>query len=124
MTVSKSKINANRQIASALHDFLCEQFPKCFFKKGESKKPLKIGIHRDIAKIFPEILPRHLNLVFNDYTNGPTYLRSIVTGSYRIDLDGNPVTIIEQHHEDYAAKKLRRMRLRTPIPAQEVGASA
>lgn len=67
-------------------------FPKIFIRPGrpkEKKRPLKIGIHRDLFEAFPKADPKVIRLALYDYVQGPKYLSACYDGANRIDLQGN-----------------------------------
>ncbi|CAG9001349.1 MAG: RNA chaperone ProQ [Candidatus Celerinatantimonas neptuna] len=102
-TVNKLK-NSKEVIA-----YLAELFPACFLVKGEAK-PLKIGIFQDLAERLKEdskISNTLLRSALRQYTSSWRYLHGVKVGANRIDLDGNPVEIIEQQHADHAQQKLK-----------------
>lgn len=82
LPVPRSRIK--RETRAALVDL----FPAAFAPKGAEKKPLKIGIDRDIKRACPQFTREALRLALGDYTGGPTYLRHLVIGTPRVGLDG------------------------------------
>jgi ProP effector len=88
--------------------FLAETFPLCFTLEGEAR-PLKIGIFQDLAERLAEeerLSKTLLRSSLRHYTNSWRYLHSIKTGSFRVNLDGEPDAAIEQEHEDHAKQQL------------------
>jgi hypothetical protein len=74
--------------AHRLRDQLAAAFPACFVGgKGKAKRPLKIGIERDILQRL-NVDPRTLSLALHDYTGGQSYLAACVQGAARVGLDG------------------------------------
>jgi hypothetical protein len=74
--------------AHRLRDQLAAAFPACFVGgKGKPKRPLKIGIERDILQRL-NVDPRTLSLALHDYTGGQSYLAACVQGAARVGLDG------------------------------------
>jgi sRNA-binding protein len=70
---------------------LYREFPAVFVRYEERRRPLKIGIHVDIAKHFgPAINRKLLWLALRTYTNNAGYLRALKPGAGRIDLAGEP----------------------------------
>jgi ProP effector len=70
---------------------LCATFPKAFFMFERRRKPLKIGIHRDIAAALPALTAKEIGAGMRLYVGNQFYSRSCVEGAARIDLDGNAV---------------------------------
>jgi hypothetical protein len=90
--------------------WLLRTYPKCFQPFGSPKLPLKINIHRDIHA-------RHDCRAFNfdlrnalvDYAAGATYLRAMITGAVRVDLDGNPAGDVTEEAAKFAADALAKL---------------
>lgn len=87
---------------------LVERFPNAFCPKGAVKKPLKVGIRHDLIAAAPQEWA-WLGAALADYCGGPLYLRSVVEGAERVDLDGNVVGIVTECEARYSAKKLERL---------------
>lgn len=70
---------------------LAERFPAAFMpKRCDAKRPLKIGIHRDVVERMKDFPRRIIKLTLDDYCSGPKYTRAMAAGAQRVDLDGNP----------------------------------
>ena len=67
--------------------WLQNQFPAAFSK---TPTPLKIGIHEDIAALNLVDAPEHewIKKALRYYTNSPRYLKQMIVGMPRIDLNG------------------------------------
>lgn len=85
---------------------LWEMYPGCFAGKGKEKAPLKIGIHKDI-RAGGGFTSREIHLALRDYVGGPTYIRNVVEGADRTDLDGKPVGKVTVEEAKTAATRLR-----------------
>lgn len=96
----------NRHDAERTRAVLVERWPRCFKPKGAPKLPLKVGIVDDIQREMPEIGYRRLLHALTDYTGGATYLRAIVVGGERIDLNGEPAGIVTRSDADHALARL------------------
>src|SRR5260221_5371694 len=99
-----------REIAKQVRAMLVERFSACFRGRGEAKPPLMIGIRKVIAERCPDITDRDIGYALFDYTSGRTYLQSFVEGTWRIDLDGNPVSELTEGDFRDAAARYRRGR--------------
>ena len=106
-----------RQIARDVRLILVARFPKCFMPKGAEKLPLAIGTGGQIQKLLSDLSWSHLQLALVDYTHGPTYLRGIVAGAPRYDLEGNPNGEVLPSEADYAASLLANMTLPKAKPS-------
>ena len=88
---------------------LCQKFPKAFDLKV--RKPLKIGIYQDVLKAFednPEITPESLATAIRYYSKGFRYQINIIIGIHRINLEGENVSIIEDHARILAVNFLKK----------------
>jgi ProP effector len=82
-------------------------FPDCFCGKGQPKKPLAIGIYKEIRNQLPEIKARELFQALSDYTGGPLYLKSLVAGAKRFNLDGGPAGFVSEAQAATAIEHLK-----------------
>ena len=71
--------------------------------------PLKVGIAAAIPARCPELEWRVLKMALTAYTGRVMYLRGLVEGAARVDLDGNPAGEVTARDADYAATKLARI---------------
>jgi len=88
---------------------LCQKFPKAFDLKV--RKPLKIGIYQDVLEAFegnPEITPESLATAIRYYSKGFRYQINIIMGLHRINLEGENVSIIEDHARILAVNFLKK----------------
>nr|WP_228633588.1 ProQ/FINO family protein [Halomonas sp.] len=88
-----------------------QRYPKAFFK-GHTK-PLKVGIHHDLAQSEPwsgKLIRRALA----NYVNLPRYVKSMREGAERVDLDGNPAGKVDKEAALHARER------RKERPATEV----
>ncbi|RWC99811.1 MAG: hypothetical protein EOS58_31700 [Mesorhizobium sp.] len=82
---------------------LAKRFPAAFKRKGEpEKRPLKIGIDKDVLALVKDIPRKVVKLAISDYCSGPKYAKAMVEGVDRIDLDGNPAGTVSAASEAYA----------------------
>lgn len=58
------------QLAKQVRKELVRRFPACFMPQGHPKRPLKIGIDRDLAERAPDIGPWSRMAALGDYTQG------------------------------------------------------
>lgn len=87
---------------NALLNTWYERYPKAFFK-GHTK-PLKIGIHQDLAEReeWPNKLIRR---ALANYVNLPRYIKAVRAGAERVDLDGLPAGKVDKDAASHAAEK-------------------
>jgi ProP effector len=68
---------------------LAEEFPRTFVReKYQPHWPLKVGIAADLMERGPELDHHKINVALTVYTRRIMYLRSLVAGAARVDLDG------------------------------------
>jgi ProP effector len=96
-------IDANARATVAL---LCERFPKTFFMFELRRRPLKIGVHLDIAALLPTLSTKEIRSAMRWYTANRFYNKACVENAPRIDLDGNEVGVVSA---DEAAKSKQRV---------------
>jgi sRNA-binding protein len=106
---------AKTMAAKALIAQLCETWPRCFFMYQKKRRPLKLGIHRDVLAAQPDIDVRELSIAMRIYTRNYGYLKACREGADRVGLDGEPagtVTASEagRHRHDQA-------QVQSPAPA-------
>jgi sRNA-binding protein len=104
MTAALTRSEKQR-IARRVRTILAEKFPAAF--AGLPKRPLKLGIHRDVKRAAAELTNREISIGIGDFTHGPRYWSQIVDGAGRIDLNGCIVGIVTARHVAIAAERLR-----------------
>lgn len=109
MAMNHAKRAKRVEIAKVVRAQLVERFPACFMPQGEIKKPLAIGIHLQIRERWPDLAPYRVGIALQDYTRGPKYLKGLVEGAARIDIDGNEVATVTIEAAEFAAEQLRRL---------------
>jgi ProP effector len=86
-------------------EMLCDRFPNCFVMFERRRKPLKIGIDRDILAVFGEDIDREqLGRALRLYTRNMFYRKAQQAGAPRIDLDGNQAGTVSEADAAGAAK--------------------
>src|SRR6478736_2275867 len=84
---------------------LTEAFPQTFvLERNRPHRPLKVGIAADIPTRCPAVERRVLSAALRVYARRVMYLRGLVAGAARVDLDGE-VTARDAEH---AAAKLAK----------------
>ena len=78
-----------RADAIAAVELFCELWSKFFFAYQGRRRPLKIGIHRDIPATL--IDPATVSLALQFYTGTSGCLARMQPGATRIDLEGNEI---------------------------------
>jgi ProP effector len=102
---------------------LAEAFPQTFvLEKYRPHWPLKVGIAADLVERAPELDRRKLNVALSVYTRRVMYLRGLVAGAARVDLDGNPAGEVSAGDAEHAAEilALRQARRVAAVAAEGV----
>jgi ProP effector len=95
------------EIAAAAIALLAEQFPKCFAVYERRRRPLKVGIYGELlAALDGAITERELHAALGVYTSNLEYLRTLVAGAARIDLNGTPVGTVTREEAEHAKERL------------------
>lgn len=69
--------------------------------------PLKILIHKDLVERYPQIAKHIICGALHVHCQDVAYLRILVAGVHRYDLDGNPVDVVTEEHDANARSRLR-----------------
>ena len=92
---------------------LADLFPKCFFVYGRRRRPLRLGIDKDIADALGS--DAGIKAALRLYVSNYEYRRKLKTGAPRIDLDGNAAGTVSAEEAQFAeklvAKAARRRQL-------------
>ena len=102
--VNSQKLTNTKDIIA----YLAEKFPLCFILEGEAK-PLKIGLFQDLAEALQDderVSKTQLRQALRQYTSNWRYLHGCREGAVRVDLQGNPVGVLEAEHVAHAAQQL------------------
>ena len=83
-------------------------FPNTFVMFQERRKPLKIGIHQDLAAALGEV--EHLSAELQYYTRNVGYLKAQRAGAKRFDLDGNEAGSVTEGQALNAQGAIARIR--------------
>ncbi|MBS0287993.1 MAG: ProQ/FinO family protein [Proteobacteria bacterium] len=89
-------------------EILKQELPLCF-KRAGFKQPLKIDIHKDVLNYYRQderFTPRTLSKAIGFYTKGKAYLKTLLEGADRIDLEGKTVDKVTKKQAEYAKKLL------------------
>lgn len=91
-------------------NWLIENFPNAFFKKGNQVKPLKIGIFDDLIDFYerldtPPFSKKSLREALNYYSASPAYLNNQKENSARVDIYGNEVDVVTEEQAKYAHQR-------------------
>lgn len=101
------------ETAVATRAILHDRFPDAIFASGTIKRPLKIGIGDEIIQACPDLKKWAVGFALRDYTRGPSYLVSLVSGAPRIGLDGSHSGDVSPKDEENALSRLMQCRPKT-----------
>jgi sRNA-binding protein len=96
----------------AILTFLAERFPNCFALYEPHRRPLKLGIHKDIIAACGDGLdPRALKPALSIYSNNHHYISALMWGpGIRFDLDGNAAGSVTPDEREFAKEQLAAWR--------------
>jgi sRNA-binding protein len=93
---------------------LTDRFSNCFRPLGQPRLPLKIGIDKDVRAAAPDLDADDVSSAIRFYVRSTSYHQgSLVEGTARIDLDGNPCGAVDATQ----AKGSAALLLRRKVPA-------
>jgi len=88
----------DRRTARTIIELLAETFPKTFFVYAQRRKPLKIGIDRDLVAALDGAVTEHeLRLDLGWYCRNRIYRSKLRKGAWRIDFDGKVAGMITEN---------------------------
>jgi ProP effector len=103
----------NINSAHATFALLAEAWPRCFAIIFRDRKPLKVGIGKDIAKATEGVLtPEELDAALTLYTGSKPYLRAMTEGAARVDLEGNTAGTVTAGQAATARCRIERIEAR------------
>jgi ProP effector len=101
-------VTTKTKLANAAIALLAERFPAAFTLFDQHRKPLKIGVHHDIAAAAPGLLSlRRRRIALHRYTHSLGYLGNLRAGVERIDLNGQPAGVIGEEEAEAARKQFK-----------------
>jgi ProP effector len=115
--MSKVRIELARMIEVIA--MLAERWPACFSVFEKRRRPVKIGIDRDLAAALGDVITAdELKAALSCYVSNIGYLDNCFIGAERIDLDGNVVGSVSAEQAVRAAAYVsRRIRRRAAAKA-------
>jgi sRNA-binding protein len=110
---------------AAVIALLAETFPQCFSVYEGRRRPLKIGIHKEIlAAVNGALTPLELGRALGAYCSNQVYLSHTRTGAWRLDLDGNPAGVVTADEEAHAKAMLAGIRAKKEASTATAKAAA
>ena len=99
--------------AYATIELLASTWPKCFSAPLTGRRPLKVGIGKEIAAVAEGTsTPGELDAALRLYTTQKGYLRTLKEGALRVDLDGNPAGTVTAAQAANARRHIERIEAR------------
>lgn len=113
LAVNQEQQQASKDALLATYDWLVNTFPAAFTFKRYEKKPLKIGIIKDIIDYLEknpttDTSKTKVRLALVTYTRQKNYIMTLTENATRIDLDGNDAGIVTKEEAESAIKKLSK----------------
>src|SRR5262245_33208459 len=100
-------------ITHAAIGLLAATWPRCFTTGLTNRKPLKIGIGKELAvAVEGALTPEELDAALRLYTAQKAYLRTLKDGAQRVDLDGSPAGIVTPEQAATARQRIERLEAR------------
>src|SRR5262245_58203375 len=104
---------------------LAELWPRCFFMWEARRRPLKLGIHKDIlVALNGALTPLELSKALGIYCSNPVYLSNTRNGAWRLDLDGKPAGTVTADEEAHAKATLAGIRAKKAVRTAAAKAAA
>jgi sRNA-binding protein len=97
---------------------LAQLYPACFYVARQERRPLKIGIRRDLVALDLGVGRRELDSALAWYVNGIGYLQNLRVGADRIGLDGATASVVSETDEAHAREKLAALGARRASDAE------
>jgi ProP effector len=92
--------------AHRIIEMLSQKFPACFAVFELRRKPLAIGIHKEIALAMPALTEEQIHAVMRVYVTNAAYLRACREGAPRINLMGHEAGVVTSAEADNCAARL------------------
>jgi ProP effector len=84
---------------------LRERFPQAFARLNAwDRRPLKVGIHTEIAAALPDLSAIEIARALRFYTNDLRYQAACIEGAERIGLDGTPAGTVTAAGAEHAKR--------------------
>lgn len=108
--IMNPKNNTIKKEKLEIIDWLIDNFPAAFFKKGNHVKPLQIGIFADIIAFYerldtPPFTKKALREALSYYSSSPAYLNCQKPNTARVDLYGNEIDVVTEDQAKYAYQR-------------------
>ncbi len=89
---------------------LCQKFPACFAMYEQRRKPLALGIHKEIAAAMPTLTAEQIHAAMRSYVGNIAYCRACREGAVRINLLGHEAGAVTAAEADNSAARIAGIR--------------
>jgi ProP effector len=96
--------------ARPIISMLCEKFPHAFFMFERRRRPLALGIHREIALAMPALSAEQISTAMRAYVGNEGYCRACREGADRINLVGHPAGAVTSAEAANSVARIEGMR--------------
>jgi sRNA-binding protein len=96
--------------AQAIIKLLSEKFPECFALYEQRRRPLALGIHKEIALAMPTLTKVQISTAMRYYVSNEGYCRACREGAARINLLGHEVGVVTAAEADNAVARIAGMK--------------
>jgi sRNA-binding protein len=121
-------MSKKRARTKAIITALAARFPKCFAVPDTRRRPLKVGIDADLlAALSGTIRRTELIRALAMYCSSDDYLDRVLTGAWRVDLEGRPAGVVTADDERHAKAKragIKAKRDAGTVPEAKIGQEA
>jgi sRNA-binding protein len=92
---------------NAIIAMLCEKFPHAFVMYEQRRRPLALGIHKEIAAAMPTLTKEQIKTAMRSYVANIAYLRACRAGAARVNLImGHEVGVVMAAEADNSAARI------------------
>ena len=92
--------------ARPIISMLCEKFPHAFFMFEQRRRPLALGIHKEVALAMPTLTKEQISAAMRSYVANIAYCRACREGAARINLMGHEAGVVTAAEADNSAARL------------------
>jgi ProP effector len=92
--------------ARPIISLLCEKFPAAFVLYERRRRPLALGIHKEIAAAMPTLTAEQIHAAMRSYVGNIAYCRACREGAVRINLLGHEAGAVTAAEADNSAARI------------------
>jgi ProP effector len=91
-------------------DLLCAKFPAAFVLYERRRRPLALGIHREVLAAMPTLTEAQVRAAMRSYVGNEGYCRACRAGAARINLLGHEAGVVTAAEADHAVARIEGIR--------------